>query len=126
MRKAGGRACRTIGLDGGRRMQSLPFLTFAGKYSGRRQVHIVFRCGQFRPQRQDQDSATSHEIKSVDVRAALTEPEMPDRARVVCARIILVCGSEFGSLAREPEELASCEPLERCRTTGIRAFWTKI
>ncbi len=78
MRKAGGRACRTIGLNGGRRMQSLPLLSYAGEYSGRRQVHIVFRCGQFRPQRQDQDSATSHEVKRVDVRASLAEPEMSD------------------------------------------------
>ncbi len=52
-------------------------------------MHIVFRCGQCRPQRQNDDSTARFVIECVDVRASLAEPEMSYR----------VCATRTGILA---------------------------
>jgi len=56
-----------------------PCLSFTEEQLGGRQVHIVFRCGQLGPQRQNRDSPAGLVMKRVDVRAPLAEPEMPYR-----------------------------------------------
>ena len=103
-----------------------PCLSFACESSGGRQVHLVLRCRQFRPQRRDQDSPTRLVVKRVDVRAPLAEPVMSHPVRVPCAGILLAGRSDAAGTAPESEEPPARQPFERCRTTRVCAFWAKI
>ena len=77
-RKAGGRTLScVIGMMAAAGCD--PCLSFDDQVSGQRQVHIVLRCGQFGPQRQNNDAPARLELECVDVRAPFAEPKMSDR-----------------------------------------------
>ena len=78
-------------------------------------MHIGFRLRQFRPQRQDCDSAAGLVLQRINVRAPFAEPEMTDRMCVPTGRIFSASLVNFAGLARKTETV--------CRPPNIQLKW---